>query len=59
MPYIKPTYGAFSVENLTRRSKPEKSEWHSFSEPPLTDEESKRLQKGIHGDGSKKFFNFD
>lgn len=55
-PYIKSTYGQFSVENLTRREPPPKSEWHTFSVSPLTDEESRNLQRGIHGDGTKKFF---
>ncbi|WP_455722022.1 hypothetical protein [Agathobacter sp.] len=57
--YTEPGYGEFSVENLTRREKTPKSEWNSFSVTPLTDERSKELQRGIHGDGSKKFYNFE
>ena len=57
--YTNSGYGKFSVGNLTRRFKPAKSEWNSFSVRPLTDKESKELQRGIHGDGSKKFYKFD
>ncbi len=56
--YAQTKYGEFSVENLTRVELGNKSKWNSFSVTPLTDEESKEIQRGIHGDGTKKFFKF-
>ncbi|MCI7113239.1 MAG: hypothetical protein MR957_06305 [Lachnobacterium sp.] len=57
--YNNSRYGEFSVGNLTRKIRPAKREWNSFSVTPLTDEKSKELQRGIHGDGAKKFYKFD
>ena len=56
--YAQTKYGEFSVENLTRVDLGNKSKWNSFSVTPLTDEESKEIERGILGDGTKKFFKF-